>query len=195
MPEARAEQEKSWSDWMLAAQQGDRASYERLLHAIVPFIKTIARRRVHSPEAVEDVVQDTLLTVHRVRHTYDSGRPFAPWLTAIALRRAVDRARRDSRLEAREVLDDELTVTFPDPQTNREEDQQAEATEVTALLTHLPAGQRRALELLKLQELSLREASAITGQSEGSLKVAVHRALHTLRRHLAAKAPFGNMPP
>jgi RNA polymerase sigma-70 factor (ECF subfamily) len=48
----------------------------------------------------------------------------------------------------------------------------------------LPPGQRQAVELLKLRELSLKEASALTGMSIGALKVATHRAIASLRRTL-----------
>ena len=51
----------------------------------------------------------------------------------------------------------------------------------------LPAGQRRALELLKLRELSLKEAAAETGLAVGALKVATHRAMASLRRALGGR--------
>jgi RNA polymerase sigma-70 factor (ECF subfamily) len=51
----------------------------------------------------------------------------------------------------------------------------------------LPEGQREAIELLKLEELSLKEAAAVSGTSVGALKVATHRALRALRRTLAMK--------
>ena len=59
--------------------------------------------------------------------------------------------------------------------------------ELRQAIHNLPKGQRQALELLKLEELSLKEAAAITGTSPGALKVAVHRAVATLRRILATK--------
>jgi RNA polymerase sigma-70 factor (ECF subfamily) len=40
------------------------------------------------------------------------------------------------------------------------------------------------LELLKLRELSLAEASAVSGQSVSALKVGVHRAIKALRARL-----------
>ena len=52
----------------------------------------------------------------------------------------------------------------------------------------LPNPQRRAIELLKLQEMSLKEASAVSGMSIASLKVATHRALKGLRRILAGRS-------
>ena len=52
----------------------------------------------------------------------------------------------------------------------------------------LPAAQRQAVRLLKLEERSLKEAAAISGMSIASLKVATHRALKSLRRVLAKGA-------
>jgi RNA polymerase sigma-70 factor (ECF subfamily) len=48
-------------------------------------------------------------------------------------------------------------------------------------LAQLPAGQRTAVELTKLRELSVKEAAAVSGMSEGALKVATHRGLARLR--------------
>jgi DNA-directed RNA polymerase specialized sigma24 family protein len=51
-------------------------------------------------------------------------------------------------------------------------------------LRALPAGQREAIEMLKLREMSLKEASAASGMSIGALKVATHRAISALRKLL-----------
>jgi RNA polymerase sigma-70 factor (ECF subfamily) len=55
-------------------------------------------------------------------------------------------------------------------------------------LRKLPAGQRLAIQLLKLQELSLKEAAATTGTTVTALKVATHRAMVSLRRILGASS-------
>jgi RNA polymerase sigma-70 factor (ECF subfamily) len=55
---------------------------------------------------------------------------------------------------------------------------------VQAALMSLPAGQRQAIELMKLQGLSLHEASVQTGKSIASLKVTVHRAMKAMRQAL-----------
>jgi RNA polymerase sigma-70 factor (ECF subfamily) len=51
----------------------------------------------------------------------------------------------------------------------------------------LPARQREAVELLRIQELSLKEAAAASEQSIGSLKVACHRAMKALQRAMGGK--------
>jgi RNA polymerase sigma-70 factor (ECF subfamily) len=54
-------------------------------------------------------------------------------------------------------------------------------------MTKLPQGQRQAIELMKLREMSLKEAAAATGTSIGALKVSVHRGMSALRKALGAK--------
>jgi DNA-directed RNA polymerase specialized sigma24 family protein len=70
--------------WMAAAQVGDRVAYERLLHDCIPFIKRVARGQGVPFDFIDDVVQETLLTVHQARHTYDTNRSFTAWLRTMA---------------------------------------------------------------------------------------------------------------
>lgn len=178
---------------MAAAQDGDTKSYERLLREIVPLVRTIAaRRHGRHPDRLEDVVQDVLLTVHRVRHTYDPARSFENWLATIAARRSIDLLRRRGRLDAREVRDDLAYETFVDAAANGEAeenlDRETRAEGLRAAVANLPDGQREALELLKIQEMSLIEAAEASGKSVAALKVNVHRAIKTLRQRLKGSA-------
>lgn len=175
------DRELVWSQLMTAAQAGERAAYERLLRDVTPFIRALVRRHCSNRADVEDIVQDTLLTVHRVRHTYDPSRPFSPWLAAIAARRAIDALRRRTRIARHERPDSEVYETFVDPAANNDVEVVRSAEEVTDLLQRLPLRQREALESLKLKEMSLAEAAAASGQSAGALKVNAHRALKALR--------------
>jgi RNA polymerase sigma-70 factor (ECF subfamily) len=103
-----------------------------------------------------------------------------PWLLAIVRNRLVDAARKSQR--TREVLVGDADVTFPDPATNPERADDLEA--LGEAVQKLPAGQRHAIELLKIERFSLREAAAISGTTSGALKVATHRAMVALRRAL-----------
>lgn len=176
--------EDGWGSLLAAAQRGDATAYRTFLGAAIPYIRAIARKRSWSEDMAEDVVQDVLLTVHRVRHTYEPGRPVKPWLAAITVRRAIDATRKRGRTGAREVHDVAGYETFADAQANREfgEDPAGDLARMTA---DLSPGQREALELVKLKEMSLAEASAVSGQSIASLKVNVHRAIKKLRLRLA----------
>lgn len=189
---ARAAQERRWSAWMAQAQDGDGRAYETLLRELVPFVRALARTQLRGQfvddAEFDDIVQEVLLSVHRVRHTYDPQRPFSPWLAAIVVRRAIDLQRRRARIASYETCDEEARETFADPAANKDMEAGATAEQVQAALAALPAGQRQAFELLKLRGLSLNEAAAHSGQSAGALKVAVHRAIKALRTRLGAAA-------
>lgn len=181
---AQTSDDDQWGAMLAAAQGGDGDAYRAFLKAILPFARAIARRRAPSADAAEDIVQDALLTIHRVRHTYMPGRPVRPWLAAIVSRRAIDAARRRGRIGARETHDPAAYETFADEAANRNEDAAISADEVGRMMEGLSPRQKEAVELVKLKEMSLAEASAASGQSVGALKVNVHRALQRLRRAL-----------
>lgn len=170
-----------WSNLLALAQAGDAPAYRRFLSEAAGFLRAIIARTGIPQDQIEDVVQETLISVHAIRHTYDPTRPVRPWLTAIARRRAIDWRRRRNSARAHEVaLDDAGHETFADPDANRDKAEAAAA--IRRWLAELPPGQRQAVELLKLRELSLNEAAAVSGQSVGALKVATHRAMITLRK-------------
>lgn len=175
------ERDQAWSQLMRAAQSGDRAAYERLLREVSPLIRALVRRHCSNRADIEEMVQDTLLTLHRVRHTYDPSRPFTPWLAAIAWRRSIDALRRRIRISRYESSEHGAYETFADAAANNDLEAVRSADEVGDLLKTLPARQREALESLKLKEMTLAEASAASGQSVAALKVNTHRALKALR--------------
>lgn len=172
---------------MQAVQAGDADAYLDLLRTITPRIRQIIthQRGFAGTEVVEDLVQDVLLSLHAVRATYDPQRPFMPWLLAILRNRLVDGARRHGRTATHEMRVEDLDVTFWKTGTNPVQETGRDVEVLHRAIQSLPAGQRQAIELLKLQELSLKEASAATGQSVGALKVATHRAMAALRKALA----------
>jgi RNA polymerase sigma factor (sigma-70 family) len=172
---------------MGAAQRGDRDAYRALLTAVTPRIRRFVRSRRggRATADLEDLVQDVLLSMHTVLATYDPARPFTPWLLAIARHRIADAARKNVR-HGREVAVADLEVTFGDVAANTDKEGPGDPEALAAAIRHLPAGQRQAIELLKLQQLSLKEAAAATGTNVGALKVATHRAMQSLRRMLGA---------
>lgn len=169
-----------WAILMAHAQDGDKAAYQRLLQEITPYLRSLAARRHRDPSDIEDAVQDILLTVHSIRQTYDPNRPFGPWLVTIANRRFIDRLRRQGRKRDRETPLMPAHETFSEPQANL--DEKPDRRELEKAIDELPPMQRQAIQLLKLKEMSLREASTASGMSIASLKVNVHRALKNLKK-------------
>ena len=175
-----------WAGLMLRAQDGDRSAYHALLQAVTPYIRAITRRYLGRCEDAEDAVQDVLMIVHGIRHTYERGRPFKPWLGTIASRRCIDLLRRRSHRLQHETGADIDADEHPQTEHGPEE---TVARHHTAGCLHqavadLPERQREAIHLLRFKELSLNEAAAQSKQSVGSLKVACHRAMKSLQRAL-----------
>jgi RNA polymerase sigma-70 factor (ECF subfamily) len=179
--------EVDWAILMARAQGGDRAAYRRLLEEVSPYLRSLAVAAHRDPRDVEDAVQDILLTLHAVRHTYDPARPFGPWLVAIAHRRIVDRLRRQGRTRQHETPLEPEHETFAGNAANYVEES-SDAAALREAVMQLPAAQREAIRLLKLQELSLREASAASGMTIAALKVATHRGLKALRKLITRKS-------
>lgn len=183
--------EADWRELMRCAQEGDRAAYHALLQRITPYLRAIARRHLGRGENAEDAVQEILLVVHDIRHTYEPGRPFKPWLATIASRRCIDLLRRHTRRLQHESADGfagpEPESPLPGPFETLSGAQAADRLQHA--LDGLPGHQREAVRLLRLRELSLQEAAGQTTRSVGALKVACHRALKSLRRALASNEP------
>jgi RNA polymerase sigma-70 factor (ECF subfamily) len=162
--------------WM-RAQSGDEAAYAQALHRIALRLRGYLRRRMQAvPDDVEDLVQETLLALHLQRGTYDTALPVSAWVFAIARHELVDlwrrRGRRDDRHDAIDDVDETQLISAP-------EDCSAQR-DLDKLLFELPAAQRRAILLTKIEGLSVAEASLQTGASESAIKVQVHRGLKRL---------------
>ena len=180
---------------MHATQEGDSAAYLELLQTVTPYLRRIVahRRGFAGREDVEDLVQDILLSLHAVRASYDPRRPFTPWLLAIVRHRLADGARRYARTKAHEVEVDDERVTFPHTVDEVPHDHRVMTRwRCDRRCDALPRGQREAIELIKLQGLSLKEAAAATGSTVGALKVATHRALAALRIMSEGNCTFVN---
>ncbi len=158
---------------MSRAQDGDREAYRALLDDIGPVLVGWLRRWLADDGEIADVYQDTLVHLHRARHTYDPRRPFEPWLFAIARNSATDHARRRGRQRAFEVPAAEL----PDVAGGDGPEQPALAEALRAL----PPPQRDAFTMLKLEGLSVGAAAARAGVTPGALRLRAHRAYKALR--------------
>jgi RNA polymerase sigma-70 factor (ECF subfamily) len=176
---------RDWSHLMTRAQDGDRNAYRALLESVLPYLRALATRRFKNASDIDDSVQDILLTIHAMRHTYDPRRPFGPWLVTIANRRMIDRLRRKMRTHSRETEFKAEHETFSADGTNLpSNDTFADEAALHAAIERLPPDQREAIQLLKLREMSLKEAALASGRSVSALKVATHRAIKSLRKML-----------
>ena len=172
------DQERELSALFVSAQDGDRAAYERCLTIVADLVRRYARGRAGDVPWVDDVVQETLLSMHGARHTFDRRRPFAPWVYAIARSRLIDVMRREQRVTSRELATD----TLPEP--TQALSAATDHDELHIALQRLPTRQRTIVEGLKFEDESIRTLSSRLGMSETAVKVTAHRGYKALRRLL-----------
>lgn len=156
---------------MTMAQGGDKQAYAMLLNECQRWLRRYFGRRV-APGHLDDLVQETLMALHQKLATWDAGRAFLPWLAAIARYRWVDHLRRFYRADEAELADEIAGVD--------EEPAIAARISLERLFATLPEAQVKAIELVKIQGLSVSEASKACGQSESLIKVNIHRGLKKL---------------
>lgn len=162
---------------MVRALDGDNAAYRLFLDKLGGLFRAFFRRKTRFADAAqaEDLVQETLLAVHLHRKSYDRSRNVTTWVYAIARYKLIDHLRRfpASRefvpVDAVEDLFSEDAADASDP-----------AHDVEALLKHLPAKQSTAVRLVKLEELTAKEAATRMGISEADVKINIHRGLKKL---------------
>ena len=160
-----------WRALMMAAQSGNAAVYHRLLTEISGWLQRYYARRL-IPSMVDDAVQDALLAIHEKRHTYDPGRPFEPWLAAIARYKWIDNLRAMKLMPTEALSEDIPVIDHGDAVTG--------ARSLEQLLERLKPEQSEVIRMVKLQGLSVEETAIRTGQSISLVKVNIHRGLARL---------------
>ena len=156
---------------MALAQRGDKAAYASLLKFCAGWLGRYYSRRV-PPCRRDDLVQETLLSLHRKLGSYDPQRDFIPWLAAIARYRWVDHLRAVYRSDEVALEADLASPDDDEPATAR--------ISLEKLFRQLPQGQATVIEMVKIEGLSVAEAARNTGQSEPLVKVNIHRGLKRL---------------
>jgi RNA polymerase sigma-70 factor, ECF subfamily len=164
---------------MARYQAGDFAAATALIQRISPQLHRFFLVQSASRADADDLLQETWLRIHKVRHTYRQGEPVLPWFYAIARYARVDHYRKIRRSRSREQsLDDiaEVPAQFSTAQSH----------DLESLLAPLPESQREVIEMLKVAGMSLEEVARATSSTVGSVKQKVHRAYKKLREKMSA---------
>jgi RNA polymerase sigma-70 factor, ECF subfamily len=166
---------------MVRYQQGDFAAATTLIGRISPNLHRFFLATSMSRADADDLLQETWLRIHKVRHTYRPGEPALPWFNAIARHIRVDHYRKSIRAAAGER---ELKEISKGVRSAPRRD-----GELEALLAPLPESQREVIAMLKIEGMSLEEVACATSSSVGSVKQKVHRAYKKLRETIGATGP------
>jgi RNA polymerase sigma-70 factor (ECF subfamily) len=153
-----------------------------LIKALCPALLRFFRSQPAIRQHADDLLQETWLRIHRVRHTYQPGEPLLPWVYAIARRVRIDGYRRLRRIHAHETP----VGLVPEPQA--EPAPKASPLSFESLVASLPAAQREVVTLLKVGGLSLEEVARATSSTVGAVKQKAHRAYERMRQFIKSRA-------
>ena len=167
---------------MRQSQNGDKQAYAELLRETARLLRPYLAHRLSFDSEVEDVLQETLISIHKARHTYDGQRPYKPWVYAIAKFRLQDYLRKHYADQLRSATDiAELENILHDDVTESGISYESISGEVEKLL---PEKQATILQLLHRDGYTAKEAAQKLGMTESAVKVAAHRAYKVLRENL-----------
>jgi RNA polymerase sigma-70 factor (ECF subfamily) len=177
-----SQDEQELKSLMEAAAKGSREAYRTLLKRIEvlvrPFVKnTLTRAGLPVSGADEEIVQEILLGIHLKRETFDPSQAFLPWMYAIARYKAIDYLRfaQVRSLSKTDEWQESASEGGSDP---------GDRLDVNQGLKQLPPKQRDLVRMVKLEGLSVQEASLKTGFSPADVRVSVHRGLKALKKIL-----------
>ena len=164
---------------MALYQQGDLDAANALIQSVSPKLYRFLSAQAVSRVEADDLLQETWLRIHKVRHTYRVGEPAIAWFYAIARHVRVDHYRKAIRTTLRE----QDLQNVPEPAARAP----AQSDRLEALLAPLSPREREVVEMLKVEGLSLEEVARATSSTVGSVKQKAHRAYKKLREAI----PFG----
>jgi RNA polymerase sigma-70 factor (ECF subfamily) len=156
---------------VLAARAGEAWAQEALFRRHAPMVNGLAYRLMGRDSDVDDLVQDVFVTAFARLHSLDDPQAFAAWLGSILVRTAGKVIRRRALLERlglrrrREPVDIDTVAT-----RTAGPDVGAELRRVYQRLERLPAEQRVAFLLRRIEGMELEEIARAMGISLATAK-------------------------
>jgi RNA polymerase sigma-70 factor (ECF subfamily) len=176
------------SDETLAGrvQGGDREALESLVRRFLRPVHAVIASFLTEPSQVEDASQETFLRMLRAIDTYDTRRPFAPWLYQVARNAARNEIAKEGLRSTEPFPEDGPSAAGPPPDSAAE--QSEIRTRVQRALEALPEQRRVAFRLVDVDGMGAAEAGRMMGISAGAVRAHVHHARRQLREALAEYA-------
>jgi RNA polymerase sigma-70 factor (ECF subfamily) len=177
---------RSDEELMTAYVAGDKAAFKLLFDRYAGLLYAMAKRRLNSDDDARDVVQQTLLQLHRARNDFRPGARLRPWLFTIAMNLVREQYRKRKR--RREQSLESGSAPPPEARANdgaeSEDEHKARAARIRAALASLPPQQREVIELHWFEESPYEEIARIVGASVAAVRVRAHRGYERLREIL-----------
>lgn len=175
-PALTEDEDHDRNTWVQAAVEQHQAALTRY-----------ATRLLGDGERARDIVQDTFVRLLAQPQGQIEGH-VAEWLFTVCRHRALDVARKESRMKR--FADGEIErVSAPDPRPGRALEQEETHEALLQLIGTLPSNQQEVIRLKFQNGFSYKEISRITALSVGNVGFLIHTAVTRLRHEFAAQRP------
>jgi len=145
-----------------AAPADDCPTFEAVYQQHFDFVWRLARRFGAEEGAVDDVVQDVFVVVHRKLGDFEGRSSVRTWLYGIARRVVSDHRKKRSRRRETTIEDaGPVEATAADPEGRAAQSQRLDL--LRQLLEELPDEQREVFVLAELEQMSAPEIAELTG--------------------------------
>ena len=187
--------ERTDRELVIRARQGDKEAFGCLIERYQTMAGHIALRMVNAPETAQDLVQEAMLQAYLSLKDLRNEESFRSWLYGIVLNIAKSHLREEKRRSfSNEALNDnQLEGLWSSSSAIKDPQQIALERElhqhVLSAIQDLPQAHRETAQLYYYESLTLHEIAAITGASQGAIKVRLHRARNQLSQTLSHAYP------
>jgi RNA polymerase sigma-70 factor (ECF subfamily) len=183
---------RGWSEPQLiaAAKSGRRAPFGELCERHRKRISCVTRRIIRNREDAEDAAQESFLNAFVHLKDFDGRSQFGTWLTRIAINAALMKLRKnrgarevpmeESNPSSEPVAQREFRHHAPDPEESCSLRERKRI--VKSAISGLRPRARNVVELIHLEEHSIRETAQILGISTGAVKARMFQAKIALHR-------------
>lgn len=181
------------ADIIAEVLKGNTASFEVLIAKYQPRVFATARRYARRENEIEDIVQEVFIKAFQKLSSYRAEAPFEHWLMRLAVRTCYDFLRSHQRNREINVTDftqdeEQWLENFASAPETVDEDANAARDLIQKVLDQLPPEARMVIQLLEIEDRSVREISELTGWSETLVKVRAFRARAKMKKLLAKMA-------
>jgi RNA polymerase sigma-70 factor, ECF subfamily len=181
--EARlSENETVFKQLITKAQIGDRAAYTELLQGLSSFLKNYLRKRIFDQNEIDEVIQETLVAVHKSLHTYDSEKNFMGWFLSIVEYKIIDYIR---TLKKHSIAVDINSISNFLSFSNSDSDLKID---IEKAINSLNSREKNVLTLIKIDGQSISEVAKQLNLTEANVKVIAHRAYFNLKTYLGVRS-------
>ena len=173
-------EDETLRDLMVQYQQGSLEAFRELYAHLAPDLRRYVRFLTRGSDAVDDLLQETFLQLHRSRAAYNSAYGVRPWMFGLARNVCLMNRRAMRRWANIHAVGSDL----PDVPIPAEVDRLADAEAIRQCLAELPADYAEALTLHHVWGFSFDEIAGMLGVSAVAARARASRGMARLRAGL-----------